>query len=191
MSIRLVCLTSLALSIAFGSVSSAQDSKASASSSQRMADGRQWTTNNLNVDTSPSYCYDNADLNCRRYGRLYTWESAQRGCQSLGAGWRLPTDGEWRQMAAHYGGLLGDPNDKATYTALTIGGSSGFNALFGGNRMPDGKYDRLEAHGIYWTASENGPATAWFYNFGKGGQALNRHGGGQKQMGASVRCVHE
>src|SRR5262245_37656103 len=68
---------------------------------KRMADGKQWTTANLNVNTSSSYCYDDAEPNCRRYGRLYTWESAQRGCQSLGDGWRLPTDDEWRQLAKY------------------------------------------------------------------------------------------
>jgi uncharacterized protein (TIGR02145 family) len=196
-----VCVVALTLSIAFGSAGaslerpSAQDPKASGttSSSKRMADGKQWTTHNLNVDTVPSYCYEDAARNCRQYGRLYTWESAQRGCQSLGEGWRLPTDDEWRQMAKHYGGVLEDSNDggKATYKALFLGGSSGFNAVLGGSRMPDGLYERLAAHGIYWTASENGPATAWIYNFGQGGQALNRHRGGQKQMGASVRCVRE
>jgi len=158
-----------------------------------MADGKQWTTQNLNLNAVPSYCYEDADLNCRQYGRLYTWESAQRGCQSLGAGWRLPTNDEWRQMAKHYGGLLEDSSNssEATYRALMIGGSSGFNALLGGSRMPGGQYERLAAHGIYWTASENGPATAWFYNFGRGGQALNRHREGQKQMATSVRCVRE
>ena len=189
-----MCVVSLALSMVFGSATAAQDLKASGTthSPKRMADGKQWTTRNLNVNTVPSHCYDNADLNCRQYGRLYTWESAQRGCHSVGDGWRLPTNDEWRQMAKHYGGLLEDSSDSGkTYRVLMIGGSSEFNALLGGSRMAGGQYERLEAHGLYWTASENGPATAWFYNFGKGGQALNRHSGGQKQMGASVRCVRE
>ena len=191
MTIRM-CVASLALSVAFGPASSAQDPKTSGTtSSKRMADGKQWTTHNLNVSTVPSYCYEDADSSCRRYGRLYTWESAQRGCQSLGDGWRLPTNDEWRQMANSYGGLLEDSTSDSTYRALMIGGDSGFNAVLGGSRMPDGKYERLAAHGFYWTASENGPATAWFYNFGKGGQALNRHRGGQKQMAASVRCIRE
>src|SRR5688572_7466348 len=73
-------------------------------SSKRMQDRKQWMTNNLNVHANPSYCYDDAELNCRQYGRLYTWESAQTACRSLGEGWRLPTDDEWRQMAKHYGG---------------------------------------------------------------------------------------
>jgi uncharacterized protein (TIGR02145 family) len=198
-----VCVVSIALSIAFGSVSAsldrraAQDQRAASvgttPSSKRMADGKEWTTANLNVSMSPSYCYDDAELNCRRYGRLYTWESAQRACQSLGDGWRLPTDDEWRQMAKRYGGVIDDSADKgrAAFTALMSGGTSGFNAVLGGNRELDGKYARLEAHGLYWTASENNSATAALYNFGKGGQALNRHTQGQNQMAISARCVRD
>jgi len=124
---------------------------------------------------------------------LYTWEAAWLGCQSLGDGWRLPTDDQWRRMAKHYGGLLEDSADgaKAAYRALVIGGTSGFSAMLGGSRGSDGRYDRLEAHGFYWTASDNGSASARFYNFGKGGQALSRHGQGEKQMAASVRCIKE
>ena len=160
-------------------------------SSTRMADGRQWMTQNLNVNTVQSYCYDDAERNCRQYGRLYTWEAARRGCQSLGDGWRLPTDDEWRQMAKHYGGLLEDSAEgaKATYRALVIGGTSGFSATFGGGRGSDGRYERLEAHGLYWTASDNGSARAYLYNLGKGGQALSRHVQGDKQMAVSVRCI--
>jgi uncharacterized protein (TIGR02145 family) len=33
-----------------------------------MPDGKKWTTANLNVDTDGSYCYEDAELNCRRYG---------------------------------------------------------------------------------------------------------------------------
>lgn len=161
--------------------------------SKRMSDGKQWLTDNLNVETDGSYCYEDAELNCRRYGRLYTWESARRGCQSLGDGWRLPTDDEWRGMAKHYGGVGGDAadNGRAAYTALLIGGTSGFNAVLGGNRSVDGHYARLEAHGFYWTTSDNDPASAPFYNFAKGRQALYRQNEGEKQMAISVRCVRD
>jgi uncharacterized protein (TIGR02145 family) len=180
-----ICVVSVALSLTFGSV--AQDS------SKRLADGKQWTTHNLNVNTAPSYCYADTEVNCSRYGRLYTWESAQRGCQSLGDGWRLPTDADWRQMAKHYGGIREDSNDtgKAAYQALLTGGTSGFDALFGGGRSQDGEYARLEAHGFYWTASEDAPASAVFYNCGKGGLSLNRQTEGEKQRAFSVRCVRE
>src|SRR5688500_17059863 len=103
-----ISAVAIALSIAFGFVGGAGSTQGS---SKRMADGKEWTTANLNVNTSSSYCYGDAEANCRRYGRLYTWESAQRGCQSLGDGWRLPTDDEWRQMAKHYGGVGNDSPD--------------------------------------------------------------------------------
>ena len=191
----------IALGIAFGLVGGAgstqrakdQNPPGVIASSKRMADGNEWTTANLAINTPSSYCYDDVQSNCRRYGRLYTWEAAQRGCRSLGNGWRLPTDAEWRQLAKHHGGVGNDStgNGKAAYTALLSGGTSGFNALLGGNRSLDGKYDRLEAHGFYWTASESDPTTAPFYNFGKGSQALYRAPQGQKQMAVSVRCVRE
>ena len=156
----LLCIVSIALSLALGSIQAsledraAQDQKASRGggtmhSSRRMADGKEWTTANMNVNASPSYCYNDKEPNCRRYGRLYTWGSAQRVCQSLGDGWRLPTDDEWRQMAKRYGGVSDDAADKgrAAFTALLSGGTSGFNAVLGGNRS-DGQDARLEAHGL-------------------------------------------
>jgi uncharacterized protein (TIGR02145 family) len=114
-----------------------------------MADGKQWTTVNLTVDVPSSYCYEDSEMNCRQYGRLYTWDAAQQGCRTLGDGWRLPTDNEWRQLAKHYGGDR-DSNDAghAAYTALMSGGSSGFNALLGGNRTDDAHYERVGAHGF-------------------------------------------
>src|SRR4030095_4015474 len=145
-----ISAVAIALSIAFGLVGAAGSTQDSAkdqnlsgtiASSKRIADGREWTTANLNVHTSSSYCYDDAESNCRRYGRLYAWESAQRVCQSLGNGWRLPTDDEWRQLAKRYGGVSADSADKgeAAFAALRSEGTSGFNAVLGGIRS-DGKY---------------------------------------------------
>ena len=190
----------IAVAIAFGSVDgpsstlrSAEKQNASEKvSSKRMADGKEWTTANLNVQASPSYCYEVAEANCRRYGRLYTWESAQRACASLGDRWRLPTDDEWRQMAKRYGGVSEDSADegRAAFAALRSGGTSSFNAVLGGIRSPDGQYSRSEAHGLYWTATDNDARSAPLYNFGEGGRALHRQpGGDNKQMAASVRCI--
>jgi uncharacterized protein (TIGR02145 family) len=193
-------VAAIALGIAFQFVlgacsthrSAKDQSESGTVSSRRMADGKEWTTGNLNIDASPSYCYDDAESNCRRYGRLYTWESAQRVCPSLGRGWRLPTDSEWREMTKRYGGVSDDSPDKgkAAFTALMSGGTSGFNAVLGGNRSGE-QYARLEAHGFYWSASDNDPASAPFYNFGQNGQALHRQPEGDKQMAISVRCISE
>jgi uncharacterized protein (TIGR02145 family) len=159
-----------------------------------MPDGKEWLAQNLNVDTGRSYCYDDADVNCRRYGRLYTWESAQRGCQSLGNGWRLPTDDDWRRLAKHYGAVYGDSADggKSAYAALLSGGRSGFEARLGGGRAPAGRASsRLVAHGFFWKATESDSANAWFYNFGRGSLTLYRQSDGEKPRAFSVRCVRD
>jgi len=89
---------SIALGIAIEPLStsmqrlSAQPEKAARTRypSKKMADGKQWTTQNVDVKIMSSYCYKDAEINCHQYGRLYTWESARRVCQSLGNRWRLP-----------------------------------------------------------------------------------------------------
>jgi uncharacterized protein (TIGR02145 family) len=183
----------VAMSLAFGAIGAAQQPPASPQS-KRMPDGKLWMTENLNVRAEASYCYDDSAQNCRRYGRLYTWESAQRACRALDAGWRLPTDEEWRQLGKHFGGIRQESADlgKAAHTALITGGPSGFNAVYGGGRTgTNGEYERLEAHGLYWSSTESGPDRVWIYNFGKGGQSVGRHENGQKLWAISVRCVRE
>ena len=188
-----LCSIAVALSVLPGFLS-AQDQPGSAArySVRKLADGKQWTTVNLSVNTVPSYCYDDSEANCLRYGRLYTWESAGRACKSLGDGWRLPAEEEWRQLAKHYGGINDDSKDrgKGAYNALSEGGEARFNAVLGGGRSGNGQYRRLDAHGFYWTASENREGGALFYNFGKGSQGLYRQTGGEKEEALAVRCVN-
>ena len=69
-----ITAASISLSIAFELVGGAGSTQPSAkdqnlsgtvASSKRMADGKEWTTANLNVSTSSSYCYEDAEPNCR------------------------------------------------------------------------------------------------------------------------------
>ena len=191
---RLLPLTfSLFCSVLLLQAASDRNSANANRQSKQMADGKRWIMKNLDVEVLPSYCYEDQKLNCHRYGRLYTWESAQRACRTLGKDWRLPTDAEWRQLSKDYGGVSSDSDDrgKSAYRTLLSGGDSGFDALLGGWRSKDGQYGRLEAHGFYWTASEIDATNAWFYNFGKGGLALHRQDGGDKNSAFSVRCVRD
>ena len=162
--------------------------------SKRMADGKEWTTKNLDVEVAPSFCYDESAENCRKYGRLYPWASAQRACLALGDRWRLPGNDEWRALGVAYGGLREDTADKgrAAYEALIAGGSSGFDVVFGGGRTDkDLQYQRIDAHGFYWTATESGPDTAWMYNFGRNGVSMNRHADAEKLRSFAVRCIRD
>lgn len=160
---------------------------------KRMKNGRVWTTENLNIQTATSFCYDGLAVKCTHYGRLYTWPEAMKICTTLGKRWRLPTDAEWREVAGGYGGI-GDKSPEtgiAAFKALTVGGPSGFNAVLGGGRNPDGTYARIEAHGFYWTATEDGPDSAIFYNFAKGRPGFFRQDGGEKVRAFAVRCIRD
>lgn len=160
--------------------------------SSRMVDGRVWMTENLSIDLPGSYCQQDDTNHCSRYGRLYTWEAARDACDQLGDGWRLPTNEEWQTLAKSYGGIYNDSDDKgkSAYFNLLEGGNAAFNARLGGNREANGNYERLEAHGFYWTSTEYDSSGAWFYNFGKGSTLLNRHTGDKKRA-VSVRCIKE
>jgi uncharacterized protein (TIGR02145 family) len=159
----------------------------------KMADGKEWTTQNIAIDLPGSLCYDGLTANCDRFGRLYTWDTALVVCGQLGEGWRLPSYEEWKELARHYGGIFGDSDDngKAAYIALTAGGSSQFNALLSGGSDPNGGYKRIDAHGFYWTSTEATDSTAWFGNFGKGRPALFIQNDGEKTRAFAVRCVKE
>jgi uncharacterized protein (TIGR02145 family) len=158
-----------------------------------MPDSKLWMTDNLKINIPKSYCYEDKKEYCDQYGRLYTWESAQTGCNTLGDGWRLPTADEWRQMAKQFGGVFDDSQDsgKAAYKSMLHGGSAAFNVLLGGGRSPDGNYWRGNAHGFYWTATETDSTNAWFINFGKGSGKLFLQKNGDKPDAFTVRCVKD
>jgi uncharacterized protein (TIGR02145 family) len=155
-----------------------------------MPDGKRWTLANLSAEIPASYCYDDEPAKCERYGRLYTWEAAHKACGSLGPDWRLPSMDDWKKLAQIYGGLFGDgpDNGKVAYRELLAGGRSGLEMLLGGGRG-DHEYARLEAHGFYWSTSEESPTAARYLNFGKGSGAVYDQNGGEKTEAYSVRCV--
>ena len=156
-----------------------------------LLDGNLWMTTNLNTNIPNSFCYENEENNCRLYGRLYVWQTAVLGCKLFGGGWRLPSDSEWNQLVKLYGGdsAVSLGARQIAYKNLLPGGSSGFNALFGGGRAPDNVYGRLDAHGFYWTGTDTDSSSAWYYNFAKGSQALYQQDGGEKTSAFSVRCI--
>jgi uncharacterized protein (TIGR02145 family) len=155
-----------------------------------MPDGKRWTLVNASTETPESWCYDDEARNCERYGRLYTWAAARKVCASMGESWRLPGMQEWRDLARVYGGLFGDGpgNGKDAFGELLVNGRSGLDMLLGGGRDGEG-YARLEAHGFYWSATEESPTTVRYLNFGKGSRTVYDQDGGAKTEAFSVRCV--
>ncbi|MEP7322564.1 MAG: FISUMP domain-containing protein [Saprospiraceae bacterium] len=150
-----------------------------------------WMTSNLKLNIPGSYCYDNEQMHCNQYGRLYTWEAAQQGCAQLGVGWRLPSKIDWQLLISNFIDNPADTlaNRKTAYKELILGGKSKFNALLGGGRNSEDTFKRVDEHGFYWTAGSIDKTQAWYYNFGKGSLALYLQNEGEKSMAISVRCV--
>lgn len=123
--------------------------------------GVAWMAENLDYETSGSWCYDDDPANCNRYGRLYTLATAKTACPE---GWRLPTGDEWEALLTAFGGYFANgPGEigypERAFLALIEGGKSGFNAQFGGFRYLDGEdqtvtFDALNDYGYYWSSTD-------------------------------------
>ncbi|MEI7981563.1 MAG: FISUMP domain-containing protein, partial [Bacteroidota bacterium] len=170
-----------------------------------------WLKENLNVGTrinsnqeqtnnaiKEKYCYGDLESNCDVYGGLYQWNemmqyNAQQGVQGIcPSGWHIPTDGEWETLANFLGGAtLAGVKMKSTSGWSGNGNGnniSGFTALPGGFRYPDGSFTALTINGHFWSSSEYA-----------GSSALNRYLVFEisslgnfpydKPSGTSVRCI--
>ena len=107
------------------------------------------------------------------YGRLYTFEAAQEACPN---GWHLPTDDEWNQLIEFLGGKniaggkmksLGTQQDKTglwNAPNKDATNESGFSAVPGGYKEPEGYflgkfipggyYTSIEHYGVYWSSTK-------------------------------------
>ena len=60
-----------------------------------------WMAENLNYETDGSFCRNDDNSYCVKYGRLYTWSTATVACPS---GWHLPTVEEYETLFSAVGG---------------------------------------------------------------------------------------
>lgn len=108
--------------------------------------------------TGKHWIYDDNDGNKAIFGCLYDWEAAK----SLApAGWHLPTKAEWESVHSILGG-----DDKKVYKQLKAGGPTGFNNLFGGERLARGAYNSLKASGNYWSDTPENDKEVWYFKIG-------------------------
>jgi len=89
------------------------------------------------------YAHGDLESNVAAYGLLYTWNTAM---MPLVAGWHLPSENEWTT-------LINAAGVANAGSVLRQGGSSGFNAVFGGTRRYDGSWVDLGVWGQYWSST--------------------------------------
>ncbi len=140
-----------------------------------------WFAENLNYDAkNGSWCYDDQEDNCNKFGKLYNWETAKTVCPE---GWRLPEKVDYEAIFSNIGDTPG-----TIYSGLLEGGNSEFYAEPGGWRYTSGNYRLLGENAYFWTISELDSEKAYYVYLHKN----NRNAGIEtqsKELAASVRCV--
>jgi len=146
-----------------------------------------WLAQNLNFKTNDSWCYNNDEANCAKYGRLYSWDAAMRACPS---GWSLPNNNHWSALVSTIGGDA----DKLKSRPPAWDGTDefGFSAMPAGGRLSNGKFVMIGAISGWWDATEDRSDTdnATFRTMMGGLDEVGEVWNPKSSVG-SVRCVKD
>jgi len=154
---------------------------------------RTWMAENLNFRSGNSWCYDNDESNCRKYGRLYDWNTAVNACP---VGWWLPTRADWDDLFQTVG--FSDAAAKRFMSKISWDGTDdfGFSALPSGlHNGKEGSFVGKNGSAAWWSATETGGNSAWrlmlisIINPTTGARGIMYMNGEYNSNGFSVRCV--
>ncbi len=163
-----------------------------------------WMAENLNYETLyGSWCIDDDEVNCGKYGRLYNWDAAKRACPD---GWHLPSDEEWKELERALGMSI-EETGKTSYRGKNEGGKlkeaglthwkapnkgssneSAFSALPAGYRLNSGAFKSLGKCALFWSSTELGTAFALCRELYYNRSDVYRENS-DKANGFSVRCI--
>ena len=146
-----------------------------------------WMAENLNFETRFSYCYENNDENCAKYGRLYKWEFAMEACP---AGWGVPSLEEFQALVAAVGGLPMAGKVLKSTEGWKDGGNGtdeyGFSALPAGYMQEDSTFHNVGEYAQFWSTSGTTKMYQLEFFFDRDSSYLF---GIYKEYGLSVRCL--
>ncbi len=148
--------------------------------------------------SNPAYCWynNNSTLSNSDYGVLYNWHAVntEKLCPK---GWHVPTDTEWATLIVYLGGesVAGGKLKEADTTHwespnTSATNESGFTALPGGVRDNFGVSFDFGITGLWWSATQEGPTTAWGRYISNDDANIFRNSY-NKSVGLSVRCVKD
>ncbi|MBQ2560930.1 MAG: fibrobacter succinogenes major paralogous domain-containing protein [Fibrobacter sp.] len=182
-----------------GTMTDARDGE----SYQTVRIGKQiWMAENLKVKTEGSWCYEDKETNCQKYGRLYNWDAAKVACP---VGWHLPSKEEFEILFKFVGGaqedawkwenagkMLKSTNGWNEYEGKDGNGNDafGFSALPAGYRNGNGDFNNEGNRAYFWSSTESVSGSAYYMglDFSKDDAFLNSF---YKTHGFSVRCVKD
>ena len=150
-----------------------------------------WMAQNLNYKTINSYCYNDDQSNCLKYGRLYKWEAALDACP---LDWHLPKKEDFEKLFHFVGGktIAGGKLKSASGWNETGNGTDDFffSASPAGDRRNDGSYDGEGEYAAFWTSTEASGGNAYYIDLNYNNDLVNRTSV-NKHHGFSVRCIKD
>ena len=166
---------------------------------------------------STSWCYEDGESNCAKYGRFYTWAAAMdsvgtwstngKGCGYKKTcsptypvrgvcpeGWHLPTIEEFETLFTAVGGQSTAGKVLKSTSGWNSGGNGSdafaFSALPAGHRDYYGNYNSEGDYAHFWSSTESNSDDAYsMYLFYSVGDACLDYDG--KFTGFSVRCLKD
>lgn len=152
-----------------------------------------WMAENLNYDMEDSFCYNDSIEYCAKWGRFYTWNSAQNACPEH---WHLPSMQEWNGLFTAVGG-----ESKAGAALKTregwFEGGNGSDA-YGFSAIPveiynsaSGKYSNEDGHrAFFWSSTEDTSVNSYYvYLFYLNDDFFEESY--RKTIARSVRCLKD
>ena len=165
-----------------------------------------WTAQNMNYEivseegkSKNNWCYNDDPEYCKKFGRHYNWEAAQKACPE---GWHLPTADEWLELIEdHTCEITQERNFPKQYhcagtslktvdgweDGLTNTNEYGFSVMAAGFKVPKG-FGGEGVMGEFWTSTDETETYAAFVEFGRV-QDYAEIALIDKSNGLSVRCV--
>ena len=121
------------------------------------------------------FCYDGADSNCAKYGKLYDKVTIFRICKD---GWRVPSKDD-------YDKLLKFLNSHTDYLKV-------FKPLRAGFRKEDGTYSLMDEKALFWSATEMTGQGECYVEFSDDNErGLHKCGGMVQNDALSLRCIKD
>ncbi|MCL2207911.1 MAG: hypothetical protein FWB90_07460 [Fibromonadales bacterium] len=168
-----------------------------------------WMAENLGYIVAGSKCYNNDQINCAKYGRLYSWSMAMAlpptcdatSCSSqiqqkhqgiCPEGWYISKTEDWNkikdlQLMAKEG--WDDCSPFGTGNPSLCGNSQGFSAMPGGSSY-GGNFTSIGTHGYWWNADEHDGTDAYRHQITARPQIAVKNYLSKDRL-LSVRCVSE
>ncbi len=171
-----------------------------------------WMAENLNFKTDSSFCYNNEETDCTKYGRLYTWAAAVGRSESdcgygntcslpsgniqgvCPSGWHLPSKAEWETLFNAVGGrsTAGKVLKSTSGWYNNDDGTDAFSflALPAGYRGYNGGFYSVGDRAYFWSSTEADSIFA--YNMSLYSITGNAYLGNYNMVnGFSVRCLKD